>query len=469
MKSEKIKEDGFTHLYFPLANLDKNTSIFTDPEKGLFAEKYKQVMTSILGKQLALNTYYANDLIATANTRITVDLLKTFDRLKINFKVNLEDITDAERNTAMDLAMGEIIRTKREFLESIRDEDIPEIQTSVNRFITSSIAKHRLEAFSDHFDRVKGYLDMANSVITSDETYVATAAAIKRVIDSEQRIFNLPPDHIGETVEHVVKTTQISLMLAGELHDFSEADCRTLSIIALGHDGGKALVPESIIYKKGRLTLLETDIMKSHVLLSFVLASNNQENLDLERFSMALHHVKENKDLPQSYGIARGTHTSFYDYLTPDAQARLDEMYQQTEKYYRVIGIADTFEAITAERVYKRASSIGKALQIMAVSNKKHNTFYQPYLDTFIRFMLRRYLPKNLAFKLNDEILTSYFKDIDRDDYNTFQNSHQGVVVAPGTTLEQKVSCIIYRTDTMTVERKLSLPPALLLQDIFFQ
>ncbi|HCY84951.1 MAG TPA: hypothetical protein DHV36_07420 [Desulfobacteraceae bacterium] len=469
MKSEKIKGDGFTHLYFPLANLGKNASIFADREKGILAEKYKPVMMSIIGKQLALNTYYANDLIATANTRITMALLKTFDQLKINFKVNLEDITDAERNTAMDLAMGEIIRTKREFLESIKRQDIPGIQTSVNRFISESISRHRLDAFSDHYDRIKAYLDMANSVITSQENYVATAAAIKRVIDSEQRIFNLPSDHIGETVEHVVKTTQLSLLLAGELEAFSEADCRTLSIIALGHDGGKALVPESIIYKKGRLTQLENDIMKSHVLLSFVLASNNQENLDIESFSMALHHVKENKDLPQSYGIARGTHTSFYDYLTPDAQARLNELYHGTKKYYRVIGIADTFEAITADRVYKRASSIGKALEIMVAGNKKHKLFYQPYLDVFIRFILNRYLPKNMAFKLSDDIMDAHFKDITGADRQGFQSSHQGVVVATGHTLDTKVSCIIYRTATMTVERKLFLPPALLLQDIFFQ
>ena len=50
---------------------------------------------------------------------------------------------------------------------------------------------------------------------------------------------------------------------------------------------------------------------------------------------------------------------------------KLNEIYYSTKSYYRVINIADTFEAITAERVFKKASSIGNALGIMISNNKK--------------------------------------------------------------------------------------------------
>lgn len=469
--SEEIKGPDFTHLYFPLAKLGKDKSIFTDPDKGIFAKDYKTIMQSIIGRQLALNTYYANDLIAMANTRITVELLKTFDRLKINFKVNIDDITEEERDAALDLAMGQIIQSKRNFLEEIKAEEIPEIQTSVQNFINNSITKHRLEFFGDYFNELKGYLEMANYVITSDENYVATAVAIKRVIDSEQKIFNLPKDDIGETVEHVIKTTQISLIIAGEIDDFDQKDCEKLSIISLGHDGGKALIPESIIYKKGRLTQLENDIMKSHVLLSFILASNNQHNLDFEPFVMALHHVKEDKNLPQSYGISKDTHTSFYEYLTPEAQMKLNEMYHLTKKYYRVISIADTFEAITAERVYKKASSIGKALEIMINSNKKDHYFHQPYLDQFILFILNKYLPKNRTFKITDEILSTYFPsdNLSPEARERFKANFQGVILKPCATFDKELTCVIYQTRNMKLERKLSIPPFFFLKDIYFQ
>lgn len=471
MLFQEIETPDATHLYFPLGKLSRGSSIFSDQDKGVFKEKYKSIMTSIIGKQLALNTYYANDLIAQANTKITIELLKIFDDLKINFKVNLDEITREDRNHALDLAMSQIIHSKRTFLENIKSEEVSEIQKSVNNFITKSISDNKLEFFQEHFNELKDYLEMASSVITSDDKYIGTAVAMRKVIENEQRVFNLPNDKIGETIEHVIKTTQLSLMLAKEIDEFDNRDCETLSIICLGHDGGKALIPESIVYKKGRLTQIESDIMKSHVLLSFILASNNQNNLDFESFAMAQHHIKEDPNLPQSYGISKENHTSFYEFLTHDAQIKLNEVYHATKKYYRVIGIADTFEAITADRVYKRRSSIGKALEIMATENRKGNFFYQKYFDKFIQFILKKYLPKNLIFSITDEILENYYQldDMTINNRERYKKEYAGVIIKSYPTLERELECVFYNRDNKLVDRRLSIPPSFFLNQIYFQ
>ncbi len=470
MQSKKIKGRNFLHLYFPLAKLSKSKSIFTDLENGIFTDKYKTVMNSILGKQLAVNTYYANDLIALANTRITIDLLKQFDQLKINFKVNIKEITEDERNMALDLAMGEIITTKKAFLESIKSDTIPQVQTSVKSLISNSITKQNLNFFEEYFEELKGYIEMANSVITGDDNYIGTAVAIKRVIDNEQRVFELPKDNIGETIEHVIKATQFSLMIAMELDDFGPDDYETLSVIGLGHDGGKALVPEEIIYKNGRLTQLENDIMKSHVLLSFILASNNQEYLEFEPFVMALHHIKEDQNLPQSYGISKDTHTSFYEYLTPNAQNKLNEMFHLTKKYYRVISIADTFEALTASRVYKKPSSIGKALEIMLNDNKKSRFFYPSYLNKFIEIIINKYLPKHMVFKISDDIIKKYYSpnDLVFENIKQYKKDHMGVIIQTTTDLNSNLIGVIYNRFDQKVERKLSIPPYFFLNTTYF-
>ena len=469
MLAQKIDNSDVSHLYFPLSKLSK--SIFSDSDKGIFKEQYKPIMTSIIGKQLALNTYYDNDLIARANTQITIELLKIFDDLKINFKVNIEEISREDRNHALDLAMSQIIQSKRTFLENIKSKEVTKIQKSLKNFITKSIGDTKFKFFQEHFNELKGYLEMANSVITSDDKYIGTAIALKRVIDNEQRVFNLPNDEIGETIQHVITTTQLSLMLAKEIDEFDKNDYEILSIISLGHDGGKALIPESIIYKKGRLTQIENDIMKSHVLLSFILASNNQNDLNFESFAMALHHIKEDPNLPQSYGISRETHTSFYEYLTPDAQAKLNEMYHSTKKYYRVIGIADTFEAITAERVYKKKSSIGKALEIMKNDNKKGNFFYQEYLGKFVQFILNKYLPQNLVFSITDEILNNYYQsdDVTIDNMERYKREHTGVIIKSYPTLERDLECVVYQKNNKSIERRLSIPPSFFLYQIYFQ
>ena len=471
MSSQKIDNPDVSHLYFPLSKLRKKESIFLDSDKGIFKERYKSVMTSIIGKQLSLNTYYDNDLIARANTRITIDLLKIFDNLKINFKVNIEEISREDRNHALDLAMSLIIQSKRTFLKNIKSKEISQIQKNLKNFITKSIEDNKLKFFQEHFRELKGYLKMANSVITSDDKYIGTAIALKRVIDNEQRVFNLPNDAIGETIEHIIKTTQLSLMLAKEIDEFGKKDYEILSIISLGHDGGKALIPESIIYKKGRLTQVENDIMKSHVLLSFILASNNQNDPNFESLAMALHHIKEDPNLPQSYGISKETHTSFYEYLTPDAQAKLNDMYHSTKKYYRIISITDTFEAITAERVYKKKSSIGKALDIMINDNKKGNFFYQKYLDKFVQFILNKYLPQNLAFNITDEILNNYYQydGVTMDNMERYKREHTGVIIKSYPTIERDLECVVYKKNNKSIERRLSIPPSFFLYQIYFQ
>ena len=470
MKTIEIKVKNTTHLYFPLGQMGKSESIFEDANTGVFQEKYQSIMAHIIGKQLAVNIYYQNDLIAAANTRISIELLKIFDDYKINFKVNKNDVTDEVRDHALDLAMTELIKSKRIFLDTLKNENVPVMQKNVHQFISRTISGNSIPIFKDHYGELKGYLDFANSAITSEEKYIATAAALKKIIETEKKLFSLGKYQVGETLIHVIKTAWISLLLSQQLDDFLEQDYKKLCIICLGHDGGKALIPEEVIYKKGRLTQLENDIMKSHVLLSYILSSNNQLDLSPEAFIMALHHIKEDKNSPQSYSIAKDTRTSYYQYLTAEAQTKLNEIYYSARKFYRVIAIADTFEAITAERVYKKGSSVGKALEIMINSNKKSECFYPPYLDAFVKFIITTYFPVNLQFKINNTLMQEYYQAEEQNtpENNLYKRNHRGVILNSCSSLEQNLHCMIYNIQTQQIDRNLTIPPMFFLQQRFF-
>lgn len=471
MNRDTQKGADSQHLFFPLSQMSREESIFKDPDKGLLKDKYKPIFEPIIGKQLAVNTYYANDLIARANTPISLDILKVFDELKINFKVNRSDMTDEERDSVLDAAMARIIKTKRQFLDELREENIPAIQASVKTFLDHTLQTHKIRAFETHFDHVKGYLQFANSAIASEKKYIGTAAALERVIRNEKRIFKLSGSDTGETIEHVVKTAWLSLIMAEHLPDFDERDCEKLSIICMGHDGGKALVPESVLYKKGRLTQVENDIMKSHVLLSYMLSSGNQEDPNLENFAMALHHIKENPDIPSSYGICKNVHTSFNQYLTEDAQAKLEAVYSATRKYYRVISIADTFEAIAAERVYKAASSIGKTLTIMLNDNKNGDYFYQPYLDVLVKILLNKFVPKNSQFTITNRFLDTFLakKKLSPAERTLYKDNYKGVITNECRTLDQGLHCVIFNRRTKQAVHKLTVPPCFFLDQTYFK
>lgn len=470
MQKEEKEDTKNAQLYFPLAQMSKSDSIFKDPEKGEFKTRYEPIIKPILGKQLAVNTYWQNDLIAPANTRISIDLLRFFDERKINFKVNRSDVTDEERDHALDLAMTGIIDSKRRFLETLKEQNVAEMQSSVHEVITHAISQYTTSKMEAHYAEVQAYLKFANSVLTTQDKFIATASALKKVMDNEREFFGLKSDDVGETIAHIVRTAWISLMIASQLDDFDDDDLKRLSIICIGHDGGKALIPKEVIYKRGRLTELEGDIMKSHVLLSYILASDNQQDLRFDAFAMALHHIKEDKLSPQSYSIAKDTHTSFFQYLTSPAQVMLNEIYHTTKKYYRVISIADTFEAITAERVYKKASSIGKTLEIMLGSNEKSVYYYQPYLDKLVQFVIRQFLPKNLQFAVTDEIIDNY---IHQNNFTPTQKKYlrhhsRGVILKTCNTLDEQLLCMIYNIQTKKVEHKLMIPPLFFLNSFFF-
>jgi len=179
--------------------------------------------------------------------------------------------------------------------------------------------------------------------------------------------------------------------------------------------------------------------------------------------------VKEDKNLPQSYGIGSDTHTSFYDYLTPEAQNRLNEIYSDTKKFYRLVNIADTFEAITAERIYKKASSIGKTIEIMTNGSDGH--FYKPYLDILIKFIIKQYLPKYLTFKITDEFLEEYYfkNDFDPEDKLVYKKKYRGVIFNSCSSIDNQLKCAVYNIKTEKVEKRLEVPPMFFLKNIYFK
>ncbi len=462
-------------LHFPLKKMSHQSSIFKDKTKGILEKKYEPIFLPIIDKQLAVNTYYQNDLIAAAGTRISISLLIIFDTLKINFKVNINEISVEQRETAFQSALTEIIDRQQDFFEQIDTTDIPVIQDSASTFIRQTIDRKlsspAASTMSDHFTEIRGYLEFANSTVTTEQKYIGVAAALKQMVETERSSYNLGKNHTGETLAHIIKTTWFSLALAKELGFFTQKDYKALSVICMGHDVGKALMPKDIIYKTSRLTQMENDIMKSHVLFSYLISSRNQQDLNFESFAMALHHIKENKLAPDSYSITKDTATSFHEFLTNEAKKKLEHIYQYTRPFYRIMSIADAFEAISAERVYKKPSSIGKTLDIMIRSQEEHHCYYQPYFETFIQYILKTFLPRNLGFNITDPVLTHFIeqqkeKVLTPDDIKAH---FKGVVTDTCRSLSRPLQCLLYDTRKRKIEVKIMLPPNLFLNQMYFK
>ena len=464
---KKIEDSQF--LYFPLKKLGKDNSIFQDRDKGIFSEEFNGEMQSIINKQLAVHTYYENELIATAGTQISVNLLKKFDALKINFKVMKNETSTTENHELFEHEMAQLINHQNRFFDDFKNGDISRIQHQVHDYISLALSKapHPWPThIQKKYQHLLPYLEGSCASLTSKKKNVGLTIALNQIIENDKCFSNTK--NMGETIAHIIKMSWISLIMAHEIDDFREDEYQTLGLICLGHDTGKAMIPQKILYKRGRLTSLENEIMKSHAFFSFLLASHNQRFLDFESFVMGLHHVKEDNTLPQSYGIFHDTPASFSTYLTSDARTKLDQLYETTIKFYRVINIADTFEAITASRIYKKSSSIGKALEIMVKNNTRNRVLYGPYLNTLIKLLINTILHEGIIFRLTDKILDFCLADKTTPEQRSLlKQTHQGVILSSCDHLEQTLECLIVEIKQTKESRPVQLPPMLFLETLF--
>ena len=131
------------------------------------------------------------------------------------------------------------------------------------------------------------------------------------------------------TSQHSMRVSEYSVLLAREL-GFTENECENLRKAALLHDIGKIGIPDRILNKPSRLTDEEYAVMKSHVtrgaeiLKDFTLIDHVQEG--------ALYHHEKYDGTGYPQGL-KG---------------------EAIPLYGRIIGVADAFDAMTANRVYRK-------------------------------------------------------------------------------------------------------------------
>ena len=113
------------------------------------------------------------------------------------------------------------------------------------------------------------------------------------------------------------------------------------------HDIGKIGIDEKILNKPGKLTPEEFEVMKTHSMLGA------QILYDLDNFS-------EQPLLQTAYEIARWHHERWDGRGYPDGLKG-----EEIPIEVQVVSIADVYDALVSERVYKKAYSHKKAVEMI--------------------------------------------------------------------------------------------------------
>lgn len=157
----------------------------------------------------------------------------------------------------------------------------------------------------------------------------------------------------GESGLHVMRINMITGMLLERLavksdkYPLSWAERSMITMASSLHDIGKIGIPEEILNKPGKLTKEEFEIMKQHSAIGADMLRS------LKRY--------QNEELVKvAYEICRWHHERYDGKGYPDGLKG-----EEIPISAQVVSLADVYDALVSERVYKKAFSPEKALEMI--------------------------------------------------------------------------------------------------------
>lgn len=138
-----------------------------------------------------------------------------------------------------------------------------------------------------------------------------------------------------------------------------EERCEHLRLASQLHDVGKVAVPDNILLKRGKLTMEEFEVIKGHAETGYeMLAGSALEVVQLGALIARSHHERWDGS-----GYPRGLAG------------------EEIPIEGRIAAVADVFDALTSDRVYRSALPVKSALELMREESSKH--FEPQLLETF--------------------------------------------------------------------------------------
>lgn len=161
-----------------------------------------------------------------------------------------------------------------------------------------------------------------------EEAYVAIVKVVAAAIDARD----------SYTHGHSARVAQLSLLIGRQI-GLSDEELTDLEVACLFHDVGKIKTPDSILLKTGKLSPAEYDEMKRHV----------EYGADILSWAPSL----------AKYISATRHHHEWYN-----GQGYPDRLVgDNIPQFAAIITIADTFDAMTSDRPYRKALSEDHALK----------------------------------------------------------------------------------------------------------
>ncbi len=248
-----------------------------------------------------------------------------------------------------------------------------ELKAQVSEAVSNrSILRRRIKCMDVH-----GGMHVADSVFIpiyrlsgEIEEIISIHNDITDIIKLNEEIRNTQKELLyilGEVVEsrsqetgyHVKRVAEYSRIL-GRLAGLDEEEVELLGIVAPMHDVGKIAIPDKILLKPGLLDPEEERIIREHTVIGGELFGNSERPFMKAARIVALEH-----------------HECYDGSGYPYAKAG-----EEIHIFGRIVAIADVFDALSVDRVYKKGWPIEKIIEYMKEERGKR--FDPRLIDLFL-------------------------------------------------------------------------------------
>lgn len=167
------------------------------------------------------------------------------------------------------------------------------------------------------------------------------------------------------TYIHCVNVALICNILAGWLH-MSKEDIELATLCGLLHDIGKIKIPDQIMKKPGKLTAMETKIIRTHPYEGYRILEKLPINDHIKKTAI-MHHER-----CDGSGYPIGLNASKID------------------SFAKLVSICDVYDAMTSARVYRGAMC---PFKVIAIFEEEGLQKYDPhYILTFLENVVNTYI-----------------------------------------------------------------------------
>ncbi|MBR4343781.1 MAG: HD-GYP domain-containing protein [Lachnospiraceae bacterium] len=297
---------------------------------------------------------------------------KTIERIPISRAVpGMELARDIySRNDQMVLGRGSILdaqKISKIMFYSVDTITVYKLPTEAEKSLTEQLKTSvEFREFSQRYDKtVNSFKDSVNKVISENHEIDGDEllGEIEEIIEqtgSNSRIFNMLHcirDYDEMTYVHSVNVSLICNCFAKWL-EMNEEETRLITLGGLLHDIGKISIPRDILLKPDTLTAEEYEIVKTHTIKGYEILKEKKIDDKIKMISLQHHERADRTGYP--YGKSG------------------DEI----EPYAMIVAIADVYDAMTSDRVYRPKICPFDVVKALEDGNQKYTAgFLIPLLE----------------------------------------------------------------------------------------